>query len=289
MMGAQRGVALAIVVWFIAGMSLLVAGIVAHARIDTRTTQVHLARAKAIAAGDGAIYLAMAERERGFESSGQGPLISESLHRVGELEVAVQIVPASGFVDVNKAAPGVLAALFQHAGGLEPGDSKTVADNVVKWRQYQAESDPRRRAGRRSRSFHSLEDMLRVDGVTRSLLDGIRDYVAVGSWTSGETNWSASPGDMMEMLAAINPEQSSAIGRRRDAMTQAGSRRAGRQISATGAFRVDAYIEYGGRTWLRRRWLKRESANNSNLPWRVVRTEAPRVVAETITKGTANV
>ena len=32
----QEGVALALVVWFIAGMSLLVAGIVSHARVDSR-------------------------------------------------------------------------------------------------------------------------------------------------------------------------------------------------------------------------------------------------------------
>ena len=37
----QGGVALAIVVWFIAGMSLLVAGIVADARVDTRMAQLH--------------------------------------------------------------------------------------------------------------------------------------------------------------------------------------------------------------------------------------------------------
>ena len=37
----QRGVALGIVVWFIAGMALLVSGIIAEARIDTRMAQVH--------------------------------------------------------------------------------------------------------------------------------------------------------------------------------------------------------------------------------------------------------
>ena len=61
-MGGQKGVALAIVVWFIAGMSLLVAGIVSHARVDTQMAQLHIARAKAVAAGDGAIQLMLGER-----------------------------------------------------------------------------------------------------------------------------------------------------------------------------------------------------------------------------------
>ena len=41
----QRGVALGIVVWFIAGMALLVSGIIAEARIDTRMAQIHYFRA----------------------------------------------------------------------------------------------------------------------------------------------------------------------------------------------------------------------------------------------------
>ena len=277
-MHAQRGVALAIVVWFIAGMSLLVAGIVAHARMDTRTTQIHLARAKAIAVGDGAIHLAMVERQRGFESAGQGPMISDTNHRLGEQYVRVQIVPASGFVDLNSASVNVLTALFNLAGGLESAEAKTVADNVIKWRLNQGEKKNRPPSGRRSQEFYSLEDVLRVEGVSRSLLDGIRDYVAVGSWSSGGMNWSASPGDMMEMLKAVNPEQSSAVGRRREAMSQSGGNRTTRRTTSSGAFRADAYVEYGGRTWLRRRWLKLESSESSNLPWRVVRTEAPRVV-----------
>ena len=94
---AQRGIALAIVVWFVAGMSLLVAGIVSHARVDSRLTGVHLARAEVVAAGDGAIMLAMAERRRGYQSSGAGPMISETVHRVGDIEVTVRLVPANGF------------------------------------------------------------------------------------------------------------------------------------------------------------------------------------------------
>ena len=61
-MAGQKGVALAIVVWFIAGMSLLVAGIVSHARVDTQMAQLHIAKAKAVAAGDGAIQLMLGER-----------------------------------------------------------------------------------------------------------------------------------------------------------------------------------------------------------------------------------
>ena len=68
---SETGVALAIVVWFIAGMALLVSGIVSDARMGTRMAQLHYFKAQAAAAGDGAINLALAEQMR-RKSSGQG-------------------------------------------------------------------------------------------------------------------------------------------------------------------------------------------------------------------------
>ncbi len=275
-MNRQRGVALAIVVWFIAGMSLLVAGIVASARVDTKTTQIHLARAKAVAAGDGAIQLAMLERRSGFDVSAQGPLISESRHRLGDVDVLVRIIPASGFVDINSAPAEVLQALFQFAGRLEPGEAQNVAASVLKWRS--GEADTKQASPRRSRlkmrRFYSLEDMLRVDGVNRTLLDGIRDYAVAGSWSSGSVDWSAAPEQMLDILIALNPGQAGAVAKRRESMSANSSSARLR----SGVYRADALVSYGGRTWLRRRWLKTEAARGSSLPWRGVRTEAPRVV-----------
>ena len=187
----------------------------------------------------------------------------------------MRIIPAAGFVDVNSAAPEVLQALFQFGAGLEPAEAQRVAVNVVKWRSGKpAGSGSRRSRGEQGR-FYSLEDMLRVEGVNRTLLDGIRDYAVAGSWTSGTMDWSASPQAMMDLLAELNPGQAGAIAKRRDSMSAAGS---GSRLRGGGVYRADALVSYGGRTWLRRRWLKMESAKGSTLPWKTMRTEAPRVV-----------
>lgn len=275
-MGSQKrqsGVALAIVVWFIAGMSLLVAGIVSHARVDTKMTQIHLARAKAVAAGDGAISLAMVDRLQGYESTGGGPLVSEGSYRLGEVDVIVRLIPADGFVDLNQAPAGVLVALFALAGGVDEGQAKYLADNVVKWRKPdRAQRNVRQR-------FHALEDLLRVEGVTRSLLDGIRDYAMAADWLSGTMNWSAAPEKILSMLDSVAPGQVDSIQRRRETMMGSSGSAGSRGRSADGGvFRADALVTYGGRIWLRRRWLSREPSGNSSLPWRVVRTEPPRVV-----------
>jgi len=278
MIRQQRGVALALVIWFVAGMSLLVAGIVASAQVDTKVTQIHLAKAKAVAAGDGAIQLAMIQRRSGYASAGQGPQVSETIHQLGEVEVVVRLYPASGFIDVSSAPKEVLTVLFRVAGGLGPGEAQYVAESVVKWRTGKAQINGKRRRTEPANKFYSIEDMLRVEGVSRSLLDGIKDYAIAGSWASSSTDWGASPEAMMSVLKSLDPAKAEQAGKRRAASVRGGSDgRSERGGGNSGVFRADAYVQYGGRTWLRRRWMSAVGGQHG-LPWRAVRTEAPRVV-----------
>ncbi|TGD74104.1 general secretion pathway protein GspK [Mangrovimicrobium sediminis] len=274
MKARQRGVAMVVVVWFIAAMSLVVGGIVALARVESGTTGLHVARAKVVAAGDGAINLTMAARQSRATRAGDTPPAMDSLQRIGELEVLVRVIPADGFVDLNQAPAELLAALFRHAGGMDSSQAQTVANNVVKWRSA-TRSDQGRDAGEPAR-FYSLEDLLRVEGVNRSVLDGVRNFVVAGDWASGGMNWDSAPSAMLPVLDAVDPSRGNTARERRSARSQ----RATPAASGSGVYRVDALVEYGGRLWLRRRWVQTGGAVGSSLPWHVLRTEAPRVVKE---------
>ncbi|MFV8818304.1 hypothetical protein [Haliea sp. E17] len=278
MKAQQRGVALAIVVWFLAAMALLVAGIVAHARIETGGAQLHLARAKAVAAGDGAMVLAMLDRSGGFQSSADAPLVSESLQRVGDLDVRVRIYPSEGFVDLNSAPAEILAALFQYAAKLPPANEQELANNVVQWRDLRSQ----RRSVDEPQRFYSLEDLLRVDGVTRTLVDGIRDFVIPGDWVRGGVDWSAAPQELFALLQSVSPELAEKAQRRREVLSSGGGKQGGFEVGGSSTYRVDALVEYGGRTWLRRRWMRLGSSRDSSLPWVILRNEAPRVVSGAI-------
>jgi hypothetical protein len=273
----QTGVALAIVVWFIAGMSLLVAGIVSHARVDTRMAQLHVAGARAAAAGDGAIQLMMASLVTGrLEAPSPGDLTRAGF-RMGELRVEVTLVPVNGLLDINVAPPLLLELLFIRVGGMDPAAAKTVADNVIKWRK------PARQGQRalKPRRFTVIEDLLRVEGVNRGLFDQVRDYLVVVEGSRGGTNWSAAPENLMGVLREADPRKAAAIERQR---VRSGASDEGNQVPVIsgGAYRLDAVVRYGDELWLRRRWVRMEPAVGSILPWRVSRTEAPRVVGKAI-------
>jgi general secretion pathway protein K len=265
----QDGMALAIVVWFIAGMSLLVAGIVAQARVDTHMSQVHLARAKAVAAGDGAIQLMLADLVTNKPRIGGSPGMPVGNYRVGETQVIVRLVPRKGLIDMKTASPQVLSALFVVAGGLGEDQARLLAENVL-----QSRSDGRRTGDRTDRppQLDAMEDLLRVPGFTRTLLDSIRDFIVVDGSPQG-TDWALVPDKLLRLLEHANPTRAEAVKARRD--LRAGSDADAGLVARD--YRADALVRYGDKTWLRRRWISLEAGASSALPWRVVRTEPPRV------------
>lgn len=276
--GLQRGIALAIVVWFIAGMSLLVVGIVSHVRVNTQMAQVHVARAKAVAAGDGAIQLMLAERLLNADSAAEGVAPLAGRYRLGDAEVSVTLFPAAGFINLDSAPQKVLAALFQLVGHLSDGEANALADNVVKWRGGLVGPDGRQT---RANNFAAIEDLLRVEGMHRTLFDAVRDYIVVGQVGGGATDWDAAPAELLPILEQTNPGDAQAVGRRREQAARfasaLGSAQDGQAQSLSGSYRADAVVNYGDQQWLRRRWVSLASSAGSSLPWQFTRTEPPRI------------
>ena len=267
---AQAGVALAIVLWFIAGMSLLVAGIVSQARVDTHMAQLHVARAKVVAAGDGAIRLRLAEllTARG-SPAGEGSDAGGGYYRLGEDEVRVTLVPVAGLIDINSATPEVLLGLFLQAG-VEQDEAQALAENVLQSRSPAAAPGAPGGSGR----LEAMEDLLRVPGMSRSLLDAVRDFIVVGTPAQGGMNWSVAPDEVLAVLDRVDETRAAGVRARQGAT-------AGNAVPVLArAYRADAVLRYGGRNWLRRQWIEMSAASGGELPWSVVRTEPPRVLRD---------
>lgn len=267
----QGGVALAIVVWFIAGMSLLVAGIVSQARVDTQLAQLHLFRAQAEAAGDGAIQLLMAElhESRGGDASpGEG--LAFARYRFGEADVRVLALPSEALVDINAAPRPQLVQLWTEVAGLPRAEAVALAGSMVEWRSRQGGGF---RAGGQ---FDVVEDVLRVEGMTRTRLDAVRHFISAGQGSGGAN---AASRDRLRQLDAIAPDAGWNSGNvETSALPGARTPRNARSASR---YRVDAVVSIGGRQWLRRRWIATRTGRDSRLPWRTERAEIPRVVGGT--------
>lgn len=258
--GTQRGLALVIVVWFIAGMALLVSGIVSEARIDTRMAQLHYFKAQAAAAGDGAIHLALAEQE-GRRAAGLPGTERLQNYQIGSKTVEVRMIPGGMFVNLGTADVAALRELFalgaskvQHRNGVSGQSAAALARAVIEFRDGIA--------GRRKGSFHSPEDLLRVPGISRGVYDGVRDYITVKSLAGGLDSDNEYTEAGLEQLDA--------------AMSGEGVLVEGEAQHAAESLRIDAIVKIGGQQWLRRRWATLDESGYSQLPWRFARTEAAR-------------
>jgi hypothetical protein len=256
----QTGVALAVVVWFIAGMSLLVAGIVSRATVDTRLAQAHLFLAQAEAAGDGAIHLLMADLQEGrLAASGEVPAAS---YRLGGLPVRVLAIPTAALLDVNRAAAPQLARLFREHGKVAGDEARALATGVVEWRRTGGQRPPR------PTRFDVVEDLLQVEGMTRTRLDDIRHMI------TAEGGAGADRPSRMDWVAAHSPQAIVGLG----FPERGGARRQSDAGRGAFSYRVDALVEVGGRHWLRRRWIDLGGGSGSALPWSTRRVEPARVV-----------
>jgi len=282
-------VALAILVWFLAGMSILVAGIVYQARMDIKLAQLQIGQAEAQAAGDGAIQLAMAElmiREQEGEFHGQGIQSSEVF--VGDMSVTVRIVPVTGLVDLNLASEELLELLF--ADSVELGGGQALARNVVEWRSPEG-GDAADTAGwnelggsPRKGRFEAIEDLLLVRGVNRDIFEHIKDSVYVAQQGQAGVDWRSAPVSVLAMLnsgdeeSAIELAHSRALDSQADVSVPSGMNTLFQEEQPLAIFRIDALVKVDGMNYQRRRWVDRGQSGADGLPWRFFRTEPVTVL-----------
>ena len=249
----QRGIALAIVVWFIAGMSLLVAGIVADAKVDTKMAQLHYFRAQATAAGDGAINLAIAE-QYSRKTAGQPGMQRLSNVQVGQFDVEVRVLPSGALVDISSAPAPQLRALFARVEADSAPGAGQLAAAVIRYRNGKGSYKP---------EFTSPEDLLRVPLLDRAVYDAVKDYITVAELGGGSTGGRGlGPNARMDSLE--------------DALSGDGKAMQGVVEQGAETLRVDAVVDLGGQKWMRRRWVSFSSGEFSELPWQVVRSETAR-------------
>jgi hypothetical protein len=280
---AQTGVALAIVVWFLAAMSLMVAGIVFQGRVDVQLAQLHISKAKATASGDGAIQLMMASLNGGTRQGDGNSTAWLQEFDIGEQLVSVQLVPVKGLIDLKQAPKTVLAQLFFIPGEGDLRSAQLLADSVIKWRVLASQRGER--DGQVAR-FSAVEDLLRVEGITRTHLDRVADVVYVGKGGAVMPDWRFAPAALLKMVSESNRKAASVLAGRAelglDEKTLQGSsgRSKKQKLTAGDVFRVDAVVSLGGQKWVRRRFVSMAPSEHGRLPWQYFRTEPARVLSD---------
>ena len=280
---SQRGVALAILVWFVAAMSLLVAGVMMQARVDIKLAQHHAAKARAEAMADGAITLTMAQISM---LENRGEFLARNQHlfpqALGGQTVFVSVTPLAGLIDLNQAPEELLAQLFIGAGNIDENVARELATSVVEWRTprggVEEESE-----GMRHAQFEATEDLLHVPGIDRDLYDAVRDSTYVSRQSRPTIDWLSAPVSVLQSLG-MSEDEAMEYSRQRigdDAVSLASPEAIDPTFMGTDSlpgFRIDAVVTLDDASFLRRRWVDRSRTGPDGLPWHFFRTEPMRGV-----------
>jgi general secretion pathway protein K len=199
----RRGIALVAVLWIVAALSIAVTGIVHTIRSETRAIGASRRMLDLQAVGEAAIVLALQGMTAPPQAGQRVPWRRVDLPYDGRV-VTVEVNALNGFVDINRAAPELLAALFAVAGGLKGPAAAALAQATVQARQQpDATGQPLR--------FEAIEDLMRVPGVDYDLYARLRPLITADALGSGKVNAQAAPQELLAVLADGNLARAAAL------------------------------------------------------------------------------
>lgn len=275
--GGRRGVALVAVLWIVAALAIVVAGVQLSVRSELRIVGASRQTVESVALGEAAVMLAMQEMTADGER-----LTRQVIREYGYLgkRIPVEITPLNGLIDINRASEALLASMYVIGGGLSPQVAFDLAGATVQMRTQ-------RDAFGREQGFEAVQDLLQVPGVDYDLYARLSRLMTVEAQGSGKVNPLAAPEEVLLVLAGGNVSHVQAIRSRRD--VGVGSSEIDTtvlngefiSVSATTRYRVHAQVttsDGGGVAVVRYVDLRPDS--RTGMPWRIFNAEhwmiAPR-------------
>lgn len=288
---SQQGLALVVVMWLVAALTLLVTGLSATTRADLRGTQNLRLFAEHEALGDAVIRLAAAQML--VEPIEDRPLHFSYLVEGHELQV--EVLPASAFVNLNLASEALLRDTLQFGADVPEHNAQVLAERIVDWRDADdaalpngAERDAYEAAGSsfrpRNGPFESVDDLIQVLGMSLNLHDKMRGLVTVSGSSSGVDPRFAPP-EVLMVLAAGNPAAALRIvdaRRSTDPLSDmTGLTQEHLAMGQASPYRFEASRQEDGVRLVRVRWIELgRGGANSALPWHELFSEPVRSHAD---------
>ncbi|GBR11922.1 type II secretion system minor pseudopilin [Asaia spathodeae] len=182
----EGGFALLITLWTLAGLSFLVAMILASAGSELRETRLLRRTAQMDSLAEGGIWTGVFHElgpEKNRWSSDGTP---HTLMQDG-MKLTIRVQSQASRINPNIAPRPLLAALLQQ-GGATPPQADALAGDIVAWRSRSQNNDPNEQkrflgAGLSYRPphapFQSLQELALVPGMTAPLLDRLLPHLSL--------------------------------------------------------------------------------------------------------------
>ena len=201
----HQGIALIAVLWIVAALSIIVTGVVHSVRSEVRLVSTTRQTIQAVALGEAAIALVLQDMASRPERTTR--LVTMDVVYQGST-MAVEIMPLSGLIDINKAPAALLTSLYLVAGEMDAKEAAALAEATV---QTRSERDARGR----EQGFEAVQDLLRVPGVDYDLYARLSRLITADEQGTGQINPQAAPDGVLAVLAQGNTALAGALAARR--------------------------------------------------------------------------
>ena len=265
-----RGIALVAVLWIVAALTILVSGIIQAVRSEVRLSSTGRQRVVAGALGDAAINLVLQE----MVATPKRPtrLLTVSKNYQGQ-DINVQIIPLTGYINLNNASLPLLTSLFTVGAHLSADAAAGLAQAVVDARQQ-------RDAVGRPLRLEATEDLMRIPGLDYGVYASIQPLVTADLFGGGQVNPLAAPPEVLLVLADGDPARAAKVASDRDAGAESVDVTALNTAftsanSSTNRYRLQARVPLADGAWLwQSRVIELNAQPKEGLPWKVYRTES---------------
>lgn len=192
----QRGMALIVVLWMLAALSLFAASLGSQVRdrAQQALVQRHLVQGRAL--GEAAIFLALQQRPQTQRDGGAEAVpVAFAGHTI-----AVRWQSWAGLVNINRANESLLTALLMGAAQLSRPQAQLLAQAIVQQRQEESQSA-------REGPWESVQDLLTVPGMTYPLYTLLQPYLVASTDSRTTVAQNLAPPQLRTWLQALAPDQ----------------------------------------------------------------------------------
>ncbi|CAN5741454.1 general secretion pathway protein GspK [soil metagenome] len=231
----EQGLALVIVLWVVALLSIVAASLAFSMRTETTLAHDLVAQAQARALAEAGVYRGILElynpdRLRRWRGDG-------SPHRIrfGGVAITVSLQDEAGKIDLNSAQRDLLGTLLR-ASGIDDERRDALLDAIEDWRDADslrrlngAEDQEYEAAGRtygaKDATFNTVEELQQVLGMTPRLFKRLRPALTVHSHSAGIDVQLAPPAVLRALLLSdqdAEPDLEEILARRGDDAAEPG-------------------------------------------------------------------
>ena len=227
----QTGVALILVLWLVALLSLMAASFGLGIRREASLATIQVQQARLLAACEAGVnYAAFMVRhpDTALQWAADGTLLHWQWMGV---QLRLRVVNETGKVDINQASPALLQAVLRLAGA-DDAEVEILTDSILDWR----DGDRLRRLhgaelpdyvaaglayGPSDRPFQSLDELAMVLGMKPSLFARVLPWVTIFNRRNG-INPAVAPVELLRSLPGMDPQQVDLFVRARQQLQKAG-------------------------------------------------------------------